>query len=107
MEIQVTQKHIDESIRCDHYRCAISLALKDRGIPLGIVVENGYGREGVDNFQINCPDNYTIPMTKEMRDFVRDFDAGHAEPITFEFPDVTYEAIHVETKELEVAAIGN
>lgn len=78
MQVEITQKHIDEGIKLSGFNCAMALALKDAGI----------SHRGVSPWDIYFPDGYRVCLSDEMSGFVRQFDLGivPVEPCTFEFP---------------------
>ena len=74
MLIQVTADHIAKGRRWQPTSCPIALALTDVGfekVRVGMVIRVG---------------QHKIPLTQEVREFMRAFDIAHnAEPFSFEF----------------------
>lgn len=76
MLIEVTQKHIDDGIRCDGQRCAVALAIREKvGFDVGFAM--GLVMCGIDE------QTYVLPMIATNNMVA--FDNGRkVQPFTFE-----------------------
>lgn len=77
-KIKVTQRHIDTGKAVNEFYCPIALAMRDVGLVQAEVGDThafyGYGLHRCE-----------MPLPKEARDFIREFDNDRRAALPFEF----------------------